>query len=235
MQIFDPPVDVLRVIVPRLLVHARRRVLLQLKEARSQQLRREMMQQVGELQRLVPPCRFAPHRAIHATWLPTIRRAFGPTTGRRRSGSESGPGAIAPCSPRSDPFPPSTPRTTTPRTTTPRRAVLRRLLLADGCGPCSSTSSVLWVCLTPRRRARRRHGITPSPTDPGPWKIRMSPGSLGFREKGFQPCGWSQTPWGQDRTRQSRSILLLPSPCQDRVGPAKGCFRSSMHCPVVPL
>ena len=25
-------------------------------------------------------------------------------------------------------------------------------------------------------------------------------GSLGFREKSFQPCVWSQTPWGSCRT-----------------------------------
>lgn len=36
--------------------------------------------------------------------------------------------------------------------------------------------------------------LLPSPTDPQPWKLWMSPGSLGFREKGFQPCGWSKTP-----------------------------------------
>jgi len=52
----------------------------------------------------------------------------------------------------------------------------------------------------PRRRAGRTCGLAPSPTDPLPWKKRMSPGSLGFREKSVQPCLWSQTPWGSHRT-----------------------------------
>ena len=50
------------------------------------------------------------------------------------------------------------------------------------------------ACL--RRRARRTCGFAPSPTDPPPWEQRISPGSLGFREKSFQPCLWSLTPWG---------------------------------------
>ena len=52
----------------------------------------------------------------------------------------------------------------------------------------------------------------------------MSPGSPGFREESFQPCAWSQTPWGRRRTRHDRSTSLLPSPCQDKVGHHKRMF-----------
>jgi hypothetical protein len=72
-----------------------------------------------------------------------------------KPGSVSGPVATVGRSPWSAPFPPQTPR-------------------AASC-LCSPASSVLWSCLTPRKRARRTCGIAPSPTDP-PLARRMFPG-----------------------------------------------------------
>ena len=118
------------------------------------------------------------HPAIRATWLPTVFRPM--------SGSGSGPVAIARCSPWSVPFPPPTPQALAP-------------------GPCSPASSVLWNCVTPRQRPCRHCGLAPSTTDPLPYKKRMLPGSLGFREESFQPCQWSLTPCRPYRTRHDRS------------------------------
>jgi hypothetical protein len=123
-----------------------------------------------------------------------VRRAVRAT---REPGSVSGPVATVGRSPWSAPFPPQTPR-------------------AASC-LCSPVSSVLWSCLTPRKRTRRTCGIAPSPTDP-PLARRMFPGPPGFREESFQPCTWSQTPWGRRRACHERSTSLLPSPCQDKVG-----------------
>ena len=110
----------------------------------------------------------------------------------RVSGTVSGPVATTRRSPWSVPFPPPTPR------------------MPSG-HRCSPASLVLWNCLTPRKRARRTCGVSPSPTDPLHAK-RMFPGSPGFREESFQPCMWSQTPWGRRRACHDRSTSLLPSP-----------------------
>jgi hypothetical protein len=47
VQINDPPVEIHLVVTPRLAVDSRRGLLLQREEARPQQLRREVVQQVG--------------------------------------------------------------------------------------------------------------------------------------------------------------------------------------------
>jgi len=100
-----------------------------------------------------------------------------------RPGAVSGPVATARRAPWSAPFPPPTPPT------------------ADRC-LCSPASAVRWSGLTHRKRTCRHCGLAPSPTDPRPWEKRMSPGSLDFREERVQPCLWSQTPWGSQRTRR---------------------------------
>jgi hypothetical protein len=141
--------------------------------------------------------RLVVRRAVHATWVWTGIRPS--------SGTGSGPVATAPRSPWSIPFPPPAPQ-------------------AAARYRCSPASPVLWDCLTPRRRACQTFGISPSLTDPLPWKKRMSPGSLGFREERFQPCLWSSTPWGSCRTCRERSTSLLPSPRQDGVGLRKEMF-----------
>jgi hypothetical protein len=54
VQILDPPLEVDRVVTPRLTVDPWRGLLLQFEEARSQQLRCEVVQQVGELLLPIP-------------------------------------------------------------------------------------------------------------------------------------------------------------------------------------
>ena len=131
---------------------------------------------------------------------------------RPRSGVESGPVAIARCSPRSVPFPPPTPRA------------------AARCR-CSPVSPVLWNCLTPRQRACRTCGIAPSPTDPLPWEKRMLPGSLGFREESFQPCLWSADSVGVTRTCRDRSTCHCCLPLvRTRSATAKEMF-SELNTP----
>ena len=58
VQIVDPPFEVHRVVTPCLAIDARRRLLLQFEEARSQEFRRDVVHHTGEPQLLVLPCRF---------------------------------------------------------------------------------------------------------------------------------------------------------------------------------
>ena len=65
VQIVDPPFEVRRVITPRLVVDSWRGKLFQFEEACPQQLRREVVQQVGELLPPILLCR------LSYTWQPT--------------------------------------------------------------------------------------------------------------------------------------------------------------------
>src|SRR3972149_10375472 len=58
VEIVDPPFKILRVVTPRLTVDPRRGLLLQVEEAGSQEFRRDVVQQAGEPQLLILPCRF---------------------------------------------------------------------------------------------------------------------------------------------------------------------------------
>ena len=58
VQIVDPPFEIHRVVTPRLAVDSRCGLLLQVEEARSQEFRRDVVQQAGELQLLILLCRF---------------------------------------------------------------------------------------------------------------------------------------------------------------------------------
>jgi hypothetical protein len=57
VQIIDPPLETLRVVSPRLTVDSWRGLPLQFEKARSQKLRREVVQQAGELLLPRPACR----------------------------------------------------------------------------------------------------------------------------------------------------------------------------------
>jgi hypothetical protein len=58
VQIVDPPLEIQRVITPRLLIHAGGGLLLQREKTRPQQFRRQVMKQVREPQLPILPCRF---------------------------------------------------------------------------------------------------------------------------------------------------------------------------------
>ncbi len=89
-------------------------------------------------------------------------------------GSESGPGATAPALSSVSLLPSTDSADSEPLSLFARFAGTMKL--SDSPETCMSD---LW--------------LMPSPTDPLR-EQRMLPGSLGFREKGFQPCEWSQTP-----------------------------------------
>ena len=65
--------------------------------------------------------------------------------------------------------------------------------------------------------------LVPSPTDPKPWQLGMPPGSLGFRGKGFQPCWWSLTPWGQPELAVTLDVAVA-FPLSGRGRPPKRMF-----------
>ena len=207
MQIVNPPLEVLRVITPRLTVQPWRACFF-----RSKKLARRSSG-VMWCSKLVNLSLLSRRAASRTPSNPRDLGTNGLASGFRRCVPSS---SDCPAFSLVGPLPSPTPQ------------AAARL-------PCSPVSSVLWNCLTPRRRARRTCGLAPSPTDPLPWRSGCRRGLSASVRKVSNRAGGLRLRGGDvELAMIVRHHCCLPL-LKTRSATSKSCFRSSIHRPAVPL
>src|SRR6266542_6925094 len=209
MQIAKVRFEILPVVLPRHLVHPRRRPRAQPPIGRAQALDADVVQKRREPRIRVLACDSGAHYPAHLT--------------RDLPGSASGARFAGPCSRRPAAFPPPTPPPVA-RPCSPASQVLRGCLTPDGRSSRASGSSP-----SPRGPPTRRHA-TPRPNRAGHHRRRQAtvgpPGSRAWR---FRACTGSQTARGPPTTRESAADDVAFHPVVRRRHP--GTLISRLNSP----